>query len=265
MNATTAMTTADCRMRRRTKASTGPAKSVVQYWSRHPSILALQAGRPAPHLAATRDGRSQDAALSAEPCQPRHPDLSRHDPAGILPHPDRAGRSDRNHGRRARHRRHETRGAAQGIWPRPAGDRPVRHLHRPRAARRPWQIDDHAGARAARVRHAVPGDDRARRLRDRVRARHRHSRRNDRRGAPQLRVRPWRDGRVAHRLFDADLLVGAPADPAVLGAAGLDAGVGPHRRQVRHRAGDGLPHDRRSAWPATRRLSSPRCRISSCR
>ena len=37
-------------------------------------------------------------------------------------------------------------------------------------------------------------------------------------------------GVVAHRLFDADLLVGPAADPAVLGAARLDAGLGPHRR-----------------------------------
>ena len=81
----------------------------------------------------------------------------------------------------------------------------------------------------ARVRRAVPGHDRARGLRDPVRAHPRHSRRHDRRGAPQLGVRPRRDGRVAHRLFDADLLVGAAADPAVLGAARLDAGVGAHR------------------------------------
>ena len=68
-----------------------------------------------------------------------------------------------------------------------------------------------------------------------------------RRGAAQLGVRPRRDGRVAHRLLDADLLVGAAADPALLGPARLDAGVRPHRRQVLHRAGHRLPHDRLAA------------------
>ena len=94
---------------------------------------------------------------------------------------------------------------------------------------------------------AVPGHHRARAVRDRVRARHRHSRRDAGRGASQLGVRPRRHGRVAHRLFDADLLVGAAADPAVLGAARLDAGVRPHRGQVLHRAGHRLPDDRRAA------------------
>ena len=84
-------------------------------------------------------------------------------------------------------------------------------------------------------------------LRDHVRARRRHSGGHDRRGAPQLGVRPRRDGRLAHRLLDADLLVGAAADPALLGAARLDARVRPHRRQVLHRAGDRLPDDRRAA------------------
>ena len=55
------------------------------------------------------------------------------------------------------------RAAAQGIRPRPAGARAVRHLHRPRAARRPRQLDRHAGAGARRIPGAVPGDDRARR------------------------------------------------------------------------------------------------------
>ena len=195
----------------------------------------------------------------------RHPDLHRHDAARVLPHPDRAGRSDRNHGGRARHRRRAPRGAAQGIRARPAGARPVRHLHRPRASRRPRQVDDHAGAGAARVRHAVPRDHRARHLRDPVRAHHRHSRGNDRRGAAQLGVRPWRDGRVAHRLFDADLLVGAPADPALLGAAGLDAGVRPHRGPVRRPAGDRLPADRLAPVRRQGRLQVGACRISSCR
>ena len=63
----------------------------------------------------------------------------------------------------------------------------------------------------------------------------------------QFDLRPRRDGRVAHRLFDADLLVGPAADPAVLGAARADAGVGPHRGAVLHRAGDRLSADRRAA------------------
>ena len=47
----------------------------------------------------------------------------------------------------------------------------------------------------------------------------------------QHRRRLRGDGRVADRLLDADLLVGAAADPVLLGAARLDAGVGPHRRR----------------------------------
>ena len=43
--------------------------------------------------------------------------------------------------------------------------------------------------------------------------------RHHRGGAAQLDLRSRRDGGLAHRLFDADLLVGAAADPAVLGAA----------------------------------------------
>ncbi len=174
-------------------------------------------------------------------------DVHRDDAARVLPDPARSRRSDRDDGRRARHRSRAARGTAQGIRARSAGARPIRDLHRARAARRPRQVDDHAGAGRARVRDALSRDDRARALRDRLRARHRHSGRDDRRGAPQLGVRPRRDGRVADRLLDADLLVGAPADPPLLGRARLDAGVRPHRGQVLHRAGDGLSHDRCTA------------------
>ncbi len=83
-------------------------------------------------------------------------------------------------------------------------------------------------------------------LRDCLRTGHRHSCRDDRRGAPQFGVRPRRDGGFPDRLLDADLLVGAAADPALLGPARLDAGVRPHRGQVLHRAGDRLSHDRRA-------------------
>ena len=245
-------------------ATTGPPaaafQSVVQWRLRTISSRARSRTSGAAMNPQARDHPPHDAALPAEPRQPRHPDLHRDDAARVLPDPARARRPDRDHGRRARHRRRAARGAAQGIRARPAGARPVRHLHRPRAARRPRQVDDHAGAGAARVRRAVSGDHRARALRDPVRARPRHSRRHARRGAPQLGVRPRRDGRVAHRLFDADLLVGAAADPAVLGAARLDAGVRPHRGQVLHRAGDRLPDDRRAARPARRARSSRRCR-----
>ena len=137
--------------------------------------------------------------------------------------------------------------AAQGIRARPAGARAVRHLHRPRAARRPRQIDHHAGAGAARVPRAVSGHGRAGDLRHPVRAAAGHSGRHHCGRQAQLGVRSRRDGDVAHRLLDADLLVGPAADPAVLGAAGPDAGVGPHRRAVLHRADHRLPADRLAA------------------
>ena len=205
-------------------------------------------------------GPLANAALSSHPPESGHSDVHRDDAAGVLPDPAGAGRPDRDHGRRARHRRRAPRGAAQGIRPRPAGAGAVRHLHRPRAARRPRQVDDHAGAGAARIRGAVSGDHRTGAVRDRVRAAARHSGRHHRRGPPQFDVRPRRDGRVAHRLFDADLLVGTAADPALLGAARLDAGVRPHRRQVLHRAGDRLPDRSTRCCPARRARSGRRCR-----
>ena len=203
-----------------------------------------------------RDHPPHDASFPAEPRQPHHPDVHRDDPARVLPDPDRARRSDRDHGRRARHRSGAACRAAEGIRPGSAGARPVRHLHRPGPLRRPRQIDDHAGAGAERVLRAVSGDHRARHLRDPVRAHHRHTGRDAGRGAPQFGVRPRRDGRFAHRLFDAHLLVGAAADPAVFGAARLDAGVRPHLRQVFHRAGDRVPDDRRAALRRRRARSS---------
>ena len=112
-----------------------------------------------------------------------------------------------------------------------------------------------------RVPGAVPGDHRARRLRDPVRARHRHSRRHDRRGAAQLGVRPRRDGRLAHRLLDADLLVGAAADPALLGAARLDAGVrAASRCKYYIEPVTGLPHDRLAAVRREGRVQVGACR-----
>ena len=176
-----------------------------------------------------------------------HPDLHRDDAAGVLPDPAGAGRPDRDPGRRARHRRGAPRAAAQGVRARQAGARAVRHLHRPGAARRPGQVHHHAGAGDARVPGAVPGHRRTGGLRHPVRAAAGHSGRHHRGGQAQLGVRPRRDGDVAHRLLDADLLVGPAADPAVLGAAGLDAGVGPHRRAVLHRADHRLPADRLAA------------------
>ncbi len=56
--------------------------------------------------------------------------------------------------------------------------------------------------------------------------------RHHRGGQARHGLRPRPDGRCAHRLFDADLLVGPAADPAVLGHARLDAGLGPHRRSL---------------------------------
>ena len=93
----------------------------------------------------------------------------------------------------------------------------------------------------------VPGDDRAVGLRDPVCAVPRVAGRHHRRGPAQLHLRSWRDGDLAHRIFDADLLVGIAADPAVFGAARMDAGLGPHRRAIFHRTGDRLPADRHAA------------------
>ena len=86
-----------------------------------------------------------------------------------------------------------------------------------------------------------------------------------RRGSAQLDFRPRRDGRVADRLLDADLLVGPAADPAVFGAARAHAGVRPDRRQVLHRAGDRFPADRFAARQAIWARSVPRHCISCCR
>ena len=52
----------------------------------------------------------------------------------------------------------------------------------------------------------------------------RHPGRHHRRPAARQHRRLHGDGAGAHRLFDADLLVGDPADPAVLGDARPDAG-----------------------------------------
>ena len=149
--------------------------------------------------------------------------------------------------------------AAQGVRPGQAGAGAVRHLHRPRAARRPGQVHHHAGAGDARVPRAVSGHGRTGGLRHPVRAAAGHSGRHHRRRQAQLGVRPRRDGDVAHRLFDADLLVGPAADPAVLGAAGLDAGVGPHRGAVLHRADHRLPADRLAADRRQGRVLVDRC------
>ncbi len=99
----------------------------------------------------------------------------------------------------------------------------------------------------SRIHRAISGDDRTGAVRDPVRAGARHPRRNHRGGKAQLDLRSWRDGGVAHRLFDADLLVGIAADPAVLRAARLDARVGAHLGPVLPRAGHRLSDDRRAA------------------
>ena len=127
------------------------------------------------------------------------------------------------------------------------------------------QVDDHAGAGAEGILHAVPGHDRARQLCDPVRAAYRHSGGDAGRGAAQFDFRPRRDGRIAGRLLDADFLVGPAADSAVLGAARADAGVRAARRQVFHRAGDRFPVDRFAARGTTWALSDPRHCIWYCR
>ena len=94
---------------------------------------------------------------------------------------------------------------------------------------------------------ALPGDGRALALRDAVRARHRHSGRHRRRGQAQHRLGLLGDGRLAHRLLDADLLVGAAPHPHLLGRPRLDAGLGAPRDPVRHPAGHRLHADRLAA------------------
>ena len=81
----------------------------------------------------------------------------------------------------------------------------------------------------SRVRGALPGDGRAVAGGDAVRAACSAARRHPRRGQAQHRLGLLGDGRVAHRLLDADLLVGAAADPHLLGRPRLDAGLGTAR------------------------------------
>jgi ABC-type microcin C transport system permease subunit YejB len=54
-------------------------------------------------------------------------------------------------------------------------------------------------------------------------------------------------GDLAHRIFDADLLVGIAADPAFFRAAWMDSGIGPDRGAILHRTGHRLPADRCAA------------------
>ena len=213
----------------------------------------------------TPPARHRDGPLSPHPPQSHHSDVHRNDAARVLPDPHRPGGPDRDDGRRARDRCHAPRDAAQGIRTRSTGHRAVWHLHRACPARRPRQVDDHAGAGRARVRGPFPGHDRARALRDRVRADRRHSGGDARRRAPQFRVRSRRHGCFADRLFDADLLVGTAADPAVFRTARLDTGVRPHRGQVLHRARHRVPYHRCAAVRAKRVPFGRRFPTSSCR
>ena len=243
MNATTAMTATDCRMRRRMKASKRVrGESAERWWCnslRHPTLPALRAGRgEAAPEAAVPHGRSQMLRFLLTRVSLVIPTfigmtllaffLIRLVPGDPI----------------------ETMAGERGIDA-------ARHaaLLKEYGLDRPVLVQ--YGIYIGRVLHGdlgksmitqepvlrefltlFPATIELARVRDPVRAHHRHSGRHDRRGAAQLDVRPRRDGRVAHRLLDADLLVGTAADPALLGAARLDAGVRPHRRQVLHRAGD---------------------------
>ena len=140
MNATTAITATDCRMRRRTKASKRARQAALRSRpARGPPARRAPSDDAQTRLErqcscgrARRETRricgsipsGQDlprhAPLSPHPRQPHHPDLHRDDAAGVLPDPDRARRPDRDHGRRARHRPRAARGAAEGIRARSA-------------------------------------------------------------------------------------------------------------------------------------------------
>ena len=158
------------------------------------------------------------------------------------------------------------RAAAARIRLRPAGHRAIRLLSAAPAARRPRPLD----------RHAEAGD---RGIRQRCFRRRSSCRvcamlfalciglpgRHHRRGAAQFDLRPRRDGALAHRLFDADLLVGSAADPAVFGAARLDAGVRPHRRPLLRRADDRLSADRHAARRRQGRVPLGAVASRSCR
>ena len=185
--------------------------------------------------------RLSHAALHPRPPRRPDPDLPRRHHRRVLADPADPGRSDRGPGRRARHRSRAPRHAQSAVRLRQAAVATVPQLSRRSGARRPRQLDHHAPAGAAGVLHPVSGHRRARGRRDPAGHADRAAGRDRRRGQPRLGVRPRPDGRVAHRLLDADLLVGPAADHPVLGHPALDAGVRAHRRALLLRAGHRLP------------------------
>ena len=111
----------------------------------------------------------------------------------------------------------------------------------------------------------VPGDGRAVALRHAARRPDRPAGRRGRRRQARLGVRPRPHGHLAHRLLDADLLVGPAADHPVLGHPAVDAGLRAHLAAVLLPAGDRLHADRQPARRPGRRVRLGRSATSSCR
>jgi dipeptide transport system permease protein len=124
------------------------------------------------------------------------------------------------------------------VRPRPPGAGAVRHLHRPGAARRPRQVHRHAGAGDPRVRALFPATIELARLRHPVRAAAR---------IPAGIIAAVKRNSVFDHGVMATSLTGYSMPIFWWGLLlillfsvqlGLDAGVGPHGREVLHRAQD---------------------------
>src|SRR6185437_13880005 len=195
-----------------------------------------------------------DVHLHPSPCRADRSDVLRRDLAGVRADPSDPRRSSREPLRRARHGPGAAHPAVARVRARSSAAGAVRRLYRPGAAWRPRHLADHARAGAARIPDLVSGDGGARLFRDAVRRRRGPAGRHHRGAEAQHRRRLRGDGRLAHRLLDADILVGAAADPVLFGAARMDAGVGTHRRPVRRPGVDRLHADRYAAGGRCRRL-----------
>ena len=201
--------------------------------------------------------RWHHAEIPRHPCRPRHPHVRRGDAAHLRADPAGAGRPHRASGRRTRDRSRPSRHAARRVGAGSAVAQPVRHLHHRRAFGRSRQVDRHQDAGDRRVLRPVSGHRRALDLRHSVGDDAGHSDRHSRRGPARIVFGLRHHGGLAHRLFDADLLVGAASDPVFFGAPGMDAGFRTAVGDVLRRAGDRLHADRH---PALRREGCVRIR-----
>ena len=198
--------------------------------------------------------RLSGAALSDRKARRPDPDVPRGDHRRFLADPPDPGRSDRTAGRRAGLVRGASCPAAGAVRLRQAALAAIPLLSRRPRAGRPRPLDRHPAADPPGVPEPVPGDCRTVAVRAVHRDHHWPAGRHHRRGQPGLHLRPRAHGPVAHRLLDADLLVGAAADHLLLRQPRLDAGLWPHRHSLFLSAGDRLHADRQPAVRAGGRI-----------